>query len=54
MYRKHHSCETSLVKLVNDMIWCMQNQSVTAVVILYLSAVFDTVDHDLLLEVLEK
>ena len=53
-YRKRHSCETSLVKLVNDITWNMDNQLVTAIVILDLSAAFDTVDHDLLLEVLGK
>ena len=53
-YRQHHSCETSLVKLVNDILWTMEKQLVTVVVILDLSAAFDTVDHDLLLEVLES
>ena len=53
MYRKHHSCETSLVNLVNDILWGMENQSETAVVILDLSAAFDTVDLNLL-EVQEK
>ena len=53
-YRKRHSCETSLVKLVNDILWNMENQLVTAIVILDLSAAFNTVDHDILLEVLEK
>ena len=53
-YRQFHSCETSLVKLVNDILWAMEKQLVTVVVILDLSAAFDTVDHDLLLEVLEK
>ena len=52
-YRQYHSCETSLVKLVNDILWAMEKQLVTVVVILDLSAAFDTVDHDLLLEVLE-
>ena len=53
-YRQHHRCETSLVKLVNDILWAMEKQLVTVVVILDLSAAFDTVDHDLLLEVLES
>ena len=53
-YRKKLICETSLVKLVNDILWNMENQLVTAIVILDLSAAFDTVDHDLLLEVLDK
>ena len=53
-YRKEHSCETSLVKLVNDILWGMENQLITSVVILDLSAALDIVDHDLLLDVLEK
>ena len=52
-YRKNHSCETSLVKLVNDILWNMDRQLVTSIVILDLSTAFDTVDHDLLLDVLE-
>ena len=53
-YRKFHSCETSLIKLVNNLLWAMEKQDVTAVTILNLSAAFDTVNHDLLLEVLNK
>ena len=53
-YRKKHSCETSLVKLVDDILWNMENQLITAIVILDLSAAFDTVDHKLLLDILEK
>ena len=53
-YRQYHSCETSLVKLVNDILWAMEKQLVTVVVILDLSAAFYTVNHDLLLEVLEN
>ena len=52
-YRRNHSCETSLVKLVDDLLWATVEQLVTAVVILDLSAAFDMVDHNLLLEVLE-
>ena len=39
---------------MDDLLWAMEEQLVTAVVILDLSAAFDTVDHDRLLEVLEK
>ena len=53
-YRKFHSCETSLIKLVNDLLWAMEGQEVTAVTILDPSAAIDTADHDLLLEVLNK
>ena len=52
-YRKHYSCETALIKLTNDVLWSMENGKVSAVVMIDLSAAFDTVDHDLLLEVLE-
>ena len=53
-YRNNHSCETSLAKLVDDLLQAMEEQLVTDVVILDLSAAFDTVDHYLLLEVIEK
>ena len=52
-YRKHYSCETALIKLTNDVLWSMENGKVSVVVMIDLSAAFDTVDHDLLLEVLE-
>ena len=52
--RKNHCCETSLIKLVNDILQGMEEQLVTAVVILDLSAPFNTMDYDLLLEVQEK
>ena len=42
-YRKFHGCETSLVKLVNDLIWAMENQQVTWVVILDLPATPNTI-----------
>ena len=43
-----------MVKLVDDILWGKEEQLVTAVVILDLSAAFNTVDHNLLLDVLEK
>ena len=53
-YRKFHSCETSPIKLVNNLPWAMEKQEVTAVTILNLSAAFYKVNHDLLLGVLNK
>ena len=53
-YRQGFSCETALVKLTNDILWAMEHQEVTAMMAIDLSAAFDTVDHDILLEVLQK
>ena len=50
-YRGGYSSETALIKLVNDILWTMENQRITVVVMLDLSAVFDMVDHDLLLSI---
>ena len=52
-YRKNFSCETSLPKLTNDTLWGMENKKITAVIILDLLAAFNTVDHTLLLQVLD-
>ena len=51
-YRSNYSCETSLVKLVNDILWDFENQNVVALVALDLSTALDTADHEVLLDVL--
>ena len=53
-YRANYSCETALTKIVNDILWAMEHQKITPLVAIDLSAAFDTVDHDILLSVLEK
>ena len=53
-YREHFSCEAALVKLMDDILWNMEEQKITAVVVIDLSAAFDTVDHDVLLDVLNN
>ena len=53
-YQQNHSCETSLLKLTNDILWSMEEQNITAVLALDLSAAFDMVDHDILLQVLKN
>ena len=39
--RKHYSHETSLLRLINDILWNMENKLVTAVTILDLLAAFN-------------
>ena len=51
-YRQGYSIETSLIKLMNDVLWGMERKEITAVIILDMSTAFDTVDHNLLLTIL--
>ena len=51
-YRVGYSCETALVKIFNDILWKTEKQEVTALAPIDLSAAFDTVDYDILLDVL--
>ena len=53
-YKKHHSTETLLLKVQNDILMNMDKGQVTMMVLLDLSAAFDTIDHDILIERLEK
>ena len=53
-YRKNFSCETSIIKVVNDVLWNFENQEVCAMCMIDLSAVFDTVDHQILLQILQS
>ena len=48
-YRKFHSTETALLKIHNDILSSMDDGRVTALTLLDLSAVFDTIDHTILL-----
>ena len=53
-YRCHHSTETALIKIMSDLLLKADNQKVILMGFLDLSAVFDTVDHCILLYRLEK
>ena len=46
-------CETALLKILSDLLWSMERQSVTALILLDLSVAFDTVSHTVLLKVLK-
>ena len=52
-YRKFHSTETALLKVRTDIIKAMDHQEITYLILLDLSAVFNTVDHTILLNGLE-
>ena len=52
-YRTNYSCETAITRLVNDILWAIENQNVAALSAIDLSAAFDTVDHYILLKVLK-
>ena len=53
-YKQFHSCETAMLEIVNDALWAMEHKNITILVIMDLSEAFDTVDHNVLLEVLHK
>ena len=53
-YEKHHSTELLLLKVVNDLYQSFDENIPSVLVLLDLSAAFDTVDHDKLLEILES
>ena len=53
-YKSNHRTETALLHVSNDILWAMDDGKVGVLVLLDLSAAFDTVDHSLLIQRLQK
>jgi hypothetical protein len=53
-YRRFHSCETALLHVLNEVYQCINEKKVTLLVLIDLSAAFDTVDHSILSSRLQR
>ena len=53
-YRKNFSCEIAIIKITNDILWSMESKRITSLTCIDLSAAFNTVDHGILLNVLQN
>jgi hypothetical protein len=52
-YRPFHSTETALLKVQNDILRFLDNSQAVILILLDLSAAFDTIDHDILVSRLQ-
>ena len=53
-YKHYHSTESTLLKVHNDILKAVDNQQTVVLLLLDLSAAFDTVDHGILIHCLES
>ena len=49
-YKKNHSTETVILRVFNDINHAIDNQMEVVLILLDLSAAFDTIDHKILIE----
>ena len=48
-YRSDHSTETALLRIVNDILYSLDEDKISVLLLLDLSAAFDTIDHEIIL-----
>ena len=53
-YRQFHSTETALLHAKNDILIALDQRKMVSLVLLDLSAAFDTIDHNILLRQIES
>ena len=53
-YKQYHSTETALIRVHNDILTAIDNRRTVILLLLDLSAAFDTVYHDFILSRLQK
>lgn len=49
-YKKHHSCETAVLKVCNDLLCALDAHKECILILLDMSAAFDMIDHCVLLD----
>ena len=49
-FRKHHSCQTALIELINDWLSHIDKGNIVGAIFLDLRKAFDVVDHEILLQ----
>ena len=49
-YRKHHSTETTLLAVQNDLLMAIDQKKAASLLLLDLSAAFDTIEHNIILQ----
>ena len=53
-YRENYSCDTAVLRISNDILWAFEKQSIISLVAIDLSAAFNTVDHAILIKILNN